>query len=308
MLTMKYQTQRDTGLKPRKEIKNRIQPLNTIVLNHSQQIFQTVTIIFCLVVVILIDLLRLATGSEFALSLFFLIPIVIACWYVSIRTGIFLAIISATSWLMADCILEGYNTFWVPIVNECLRLIVFIFVIFVLEKLKIALVNQKHLSETDALTGLLNRRGFGERANNELNRFRRTKRPFSLVYFDIDNFKKINDQKGHKAGDQLLAQVGTILKTKIRSIDTVARLGGDEFILLLVDTHADKAFRLVEKLQGLLKNQIAKTFEKITFSFGITTSRSDSQDIDELVSQADEAMYLAKKNGKNRITYHIPSD
>jgi diguanylate cyclase (GGDEF)-like protein len=85
-------------------------------------------------------------------------------------------------------------------------------------------------------------------------------------------------------------------------------LGGDEFILLLVDTHADKAVRLVEKLQRLLKNQTAKTFEKITFSFGITTSRNDNQDINELVSQADEAMYLAKKKGKNRITYHIPSD
>ena len=160
------------------------------------------------------------------------------------------------------------------------------------------------LATTDPLTGLSNRRSFLENGRREFETFRRYKRPLSLLMLDIDHFKQVNDTHGHSAGDQVLvALAGTVHKV-LRTIDLCGRFGGEEFVCLLPDTPADKAFGVAERLRMALEEravEIPSGVLHFTVSIGVATSGPDSASLDELIHQADEAMYQAKQAGRNRV-------
>lgn len=162
----------------------------------------------------------------------------------------------------------------------------------------------------DALTGLANRWYFYQRGQEIIGLIQRNKRTCSVIFLDIDNFKKVNDSNGHKVGDEVLIQLACILEKNIRISDVAARLGGEEFAILLPDTDAEGALLLCERLRRQVEVTpicVDGLTVQITISLGVasyhgSSSQAGYQDIlDKLIYQADEAMYQAKKEGRNRI-------
>ncbi|MDM8550179.1 GGDEF domain-containing protein [Desulfobacterales bacterium HSG2] len=153
---------------------------------------------------------------------------------------------------------------------------------------------------TDRLTGLHNRRKFDEMIKIEKERATRYNIPFSIVFIDIDHFKKINDTYGHDVGDQVLIEISSVLKSRIRITDWAFRWGGEEFILLLPVTSADKSLDLAERLRFIIENHSFPHGRQLTISAGVAQFRND-ESIDNLIKRADEALYRAKSGGRNKV-------
>jgi diguanylate cyclase (GGDEF)-like protein len=158
-------------------------------------------------------------------------------------------------------------------------------------------------AKTDPLTGLINRRAFIAMTDHEKKRFARSKKPFSLIMCDIDHFKWINDSMGHDTGDYILIELAKLLLNSLRAQDTLCRWGGEEFIILLPETDLTGGKNLAEKLRKIIE---AEKFHfnaqeiTVTMSFGITSCEKDIT-IYTYIKEADECMYMAKKNGRNRV-------
>ena len=158
---------------------------------------------------------------------------------------------------------------------------------------------------TDYLTGLNNRRSFIERTEIELYRKERYGREFSLIMFDIDYFKYINDKYGHNTGDLVLKEIANICRSVLREVDIVGRIGGEEFAILLPETDIVQATLVAERLRVSISN--GKVFptlnEEVKFaaSFGVTFTKDANKSINELLNQADNALYKAKNSGRNRV-------
>jgi diguanylate cyclase (GGDEF)-like protein len=163
----------------------------------------------------------------------------------------------------------------------------------------------KELSLTDDLTQLYNSRYLHLVLDRELSRSQRHHFEFSLIFIDLDNFKRINDENGHMAGSGLLKEFGDFLLKKIRVSDVGIRYGGDEFVLVLPQTSQENAFLFTSRLrEQLSEHQFLKDRGlkvKLTASFGISTYPADGQSIDELIAAADKAMYHVKRGNKNGV-------
>jgi diguanylate cyclase (GGDEF)-like protein len=159
---------------------------------------------------------------------------------------------------------------------------------------------------TDALTGLANRRQFYEVLGREYERAQRFGTPLSLILLDIDDFKQINDTRGHLAGDAVLLGVAASLAELIREIDLAARFGGEEFAILLPQTAQDGAAQLAERLRREIAARPIRfgpdEIEGITASFGVAAGPEDSMTQIDLIASADAALYQAKRDGKNHVT------
>lgn len=155
----------------------------------------------------------------------------------------------------------------------------------------------------DPLTGALNRKGLDEVLEREISAFRRKDAPLSIAMLDIDNFKKLNDALGHSAGDNALTHLANVARECMRPQDSLARYGGEEFVILLPDTQMEQGIEAMTRLQReLTKRFFLAGSEKvlITFSAGVAQLLSD-EDGKDAIRRADEAMYLAKRSGKNRV-------
>jgi len=159
------------------------------------------------------------------------------------------------------------------------------------------------LATTDSLTGLFNSRVFASRAQMEFANARRSRRPLSIMVIDIDNFKRRNDTYGHAAGDAALQTVGKILSGCVRLGDTAARLGGEEFALLLPDTKASGTVELAHRIRAWLAQQ-SQGHAPLTVSVGVSSLTEEIESWEQLLRRADDAMYEAKRSGKNRVVHH----
>ncbi|HEY0602615.1 MAG TPA: diguanylate cyclase [Herpetosiphonaceae bacterium] len=167
----------------------------------------------------------------------------------------------------------------------------------------------KQLAETDALTGLLNRRAFFSLADREMKRTQRHELPLAVVIFDVDRFKLINDTYGHAIGDQVLQSVAHVCLSLARDIDILARYGGEEFVLLVQDADAETAQHVAERLRvGIMQTEIPSDSGPITAtaSFGVAATSTPISDLAPLLQQADAALYEAKRTGRNRVIVHQP--
>ncbi len=162
-------------------------------------------------------------------------------------------------------------------------------------------------ARTDELTGISNRRDFLERVERDLARCYEQKQPFSLMMFDLDEFKQINDQYGHSVGDQILNIVSLSLKQNLRNGDLFARWGGEEFLLALPGTSKNQAYLLAEKLRRVLFNTPYPKNVHVTASFGVLEAQG-TESFQTLLDAADAAMYLAKKRGKNQVVIYDPDN
>lgn len=162
----------------------------------------------------------------------------------------------------------------------------------------------ERLAVTDGLTGLYNHRHFQERLGEEFQRVKRTPQPLSLMLLDIDHFKKINDVYGHPAGDTILTRLAMTLKKTLRGIDILARYGGEEFAAVLIGTSSGGTKKMAERLRSAVINNpffIDENELTITLSIGIATYPQDAATKEELIDKADQALYYAKKNGRNQV-------
>jgi diguanylate cyclase (GGDEF)-like protein/PAS domain S-box-containing protein len=157
------------------------------------------------------------------------------------------------------------------------------------------------LATTDFLTSLANRYWFEQKLRNEIDRVKRFYQPLSLVAFDLDNFKPVNDTYGHLAGDLVLKSVAKILHENVREIDTASRWGGDEFMLLLPNTTVDQSVKLAEKIQQFINEEMNKQKLSVTASFGVAELKKSETPM-RFTIRADNAMYESKKLGGNKIT------
>ncbi len=157
------------------------------------------------------------------------------------------------------------------------------------------------ISTVDPLTGAYNRRYFKGRMEEEIERAKRTGRPFSLIMFDIDKFKDINDNYGHEVGDLTLKKVARTVKDRIRKSDIFCRWGGEEFLILLPETTLDGAVKLAEDLRERISQIEIPGGERITASFGVTEYRPGDTPRDIRI-RVDSLLYRSKASGRNRIT------
>ncbi|MEP9374076.1 diguanylate cyclase [Mesorhizobium sp. KR1-2] len=161
----------------------------------------------------------------------------------------------------------------------------------------------KTLSETDGLTGLLNRRTIDGVGTKALSEAARTREPVALLMFDIDHFKLVNDTFGHGVGDLVLQRVAETVRAEVRSGDVVARFGGEEFTVLARSTSSDGGQRLAEKLRKALAEMVVspELELRITASFGVASWRPGTESWPALIAQADRHLYRAKHLGRNRV-------
>jgi len=161
----------------------------------------------------------------------------------------------------------------------------------------------RKLAVTDELTGLRNRRSFEERLVMEFSMARRRKRELSVLLIDVDNFKTINDRWGHATGDEVLRRLGMILRTTVRLPDLPARYGGEEFVVLLPESGEESAMGLARRVMQRVAAEDWEN-ETLTISVGMASMNESLESGFQLVELADEALYAAKRAGKNRVMVH----
>lgn len=173
---------------------------------------------------------------------------------------------------------------------------------------------QKHLfglAHFDQLTGLPNRTLLLDRLNQAISVANRTTRSISLLFIDLDGFKPVNDTYGHAIGDCLLKEVAARLLSCLREGDTAARLGGDEFVVILLESNVDRAVTVANRILQTLRTPYEfgkKTISSISASIGIAEYPIHARELDVLLTAADNAMYVAKKGGKDRFAVFTPTD
>lgn len=160
------------------------------------------------------------------------------------------------------------------------------------------------LASNDSLTNILNRRMFLELSEKELARYKRYDNDFSMLIMDIDHFKNINDTYGHLEGDKVLKELVRVISSRIRSSDIFGRIGGDEFGLLLLETSLEKVSNIAIQIRSACKAATIITDDnkeiKFTISIGLTETRKNDTNLDEIIRRADMALYKAKQAGKDK--------
>jgi diguanylate cyclase len=159
--------------------------------------------------------------------------------------------------------------------------------------------------QLDSLIGIHNRRAYELRMQEELQRFQRYNQTFSLVMFDVDHFKRVNDQYGHKTGDRCLTEIVNRIRPSLRKSDFLARYGGEEFVIILTGTPKENAHKLAEKLRVLIEKTCFVCQGQaipVTISLGVTEVRPDDLKPEDVFARVDEAMYTSKREGRNRVS------
>jgi len=164
----------------------------------------------------------------------------------------------------------------------------------------------RELSIRDPLTGIYNLRFYIERIGQEISRAKRYDTPLSMIYFDLDYFKKVNDQYGHPIGDKVLCKIAEQVKDSVRAHDVFARVGGEEFAILLPRSNVQDAAANAERIRQAIENltiNVNNTLAiSVTVSAGVTQWQNDEA-VAEFYKRADEKLYLAKQQGRNQVVY-----
>jgi len=249
------------------------------------------------------------TGREVSFAIFYLVPIGLITWYTGRQPGVLASVASALTWFFDEYTgtdLSRYPA--VPYWNAVGMLGFFLVVTYILTELKDAMEKEKKTARMDYLTGADNVGSFTEMVNDEIRRAERYGHPFSVAYFDLDDFKNINTTLGRSTGDELLRLVVKTIRSATRKADIVARLGGDEFAILMPETdhaHADAA---VAKVQGSLLKTMQVNNWPVTFSIGVVTFVTPPESVDALLGTVDAVMHGVKLSGKNEIRHEVVAE
>jgi len=241
------------------------------------------------------------TPPSARLGVLYIIPVLLVTWTEGLTWGIVFAVATtgfreATAWVQMPA--------ETPLVWRLANAGAYVAVLGVamagLQTLRRSQAQMARLIIQDPLTNVLNARAFADRLGQELDRNRRYPRPLALMYMDLDNFKVINDTHGHQTGDAVLRLVADAMRSSVRQADVVGRLGGDEFAVLMPETDAQLADAAAKRLIASLRN-VFKGTPNVTASIGVVSCTATDASTDDLLRRADQAMYDAKKSGKDRV-------
>ena len=278
-------------------------PLAVVLLEAVGRIRSMSVVLASLAALSLVGIGDYITGADISFSAFYLLPVVLSASSAGRRIGLPIAVTTSLLWFAAD--FHGrpqpYETLLVPIWNAGVRFLVFVLVVALLDALKASIVHERALSREDSLSGLPNSRAFYEVAELERRRLARSGEPLTLAYLDIDDFKLVNDNLGHSAGDEVLRATARTLQSAVRDVDLVGRLGGDEFAILLPNTPTDGADVVLGRLHEALQRDAAIHGWPIGYSIGSVTYTAAPASVDLMVSRSDRLMYEVKRAGKNAV-------
>ena len=172
---------------------------------------------------------------------------------------------------------------------------------YLLARIKILHETMSQMAYTDPLTHIYNRLHFGHFLDSEIDRVERYGNTFSIIFFDIDNFKEINDEYGHLVGDEVLEEITEVIRNANRSADIFARYGGEEFIIMTPATGIEGARQHAERLRTDIETHAFLNVGTLSCSFGVTEYKRGEDNVPSLIKRADSALYNAKAQGKNRV-------
>lgn len=243
--------------------------------------------------------LNVATPPEVKLGVVYLVPVLMATWFEGVGWASVVVAISIALRLRVE-LDQAQSTLFVAAVNQGSFAAVCGITVFAFQHIKGTHEALQNMAIRDPLTRVLNARAFEDRLTQELQRMRRYKRPVSLLYLDLDNFKVLNDSRGHQTGDAVLRLVADAMRQAVRQADVVGRLGGDEFAVLLPETDGTLADAAAVRLAAGLRGAFNGT-PSVTASIGVVSVLNAEVDADAVVGAADRAMYEAKRAGKDRV-------
>jgi diguanylate cyclase (GGDEF)-like protein len=244
---------------------------------------------------------RTGTAPEVRLGVLYVIPVLLIAWHDGLAWGIAFA--------LATCVLRlAVGIDQMPpatplvarLVNEAAYLAVVGVAVAGLSQLRRTQAQLRQLATHDQLTDVLNVRAFSDELGQELGRNRRYGRPLALIYLDLDDFKRVNDAHGHATGDAVLRLVADAMRAAVRQADVVGRLGGDEFAVLMPETDGAVANAAATRLASNIRSVFRGT-PSVTASIGVVSWTGTDADTDDLLRKADQAMYEAKRAGKDRV-------
>lgn len=254
-----------------------------------------------LLTVLVLGLFRVWTNAEYALAAIVIIPVVLVAWEGGIRQGTVAAFIAASMWVVSDLnTQEGSSAAGVSIVNGIVRLLTYSFVAYLVARVRTLLRQQSELAMRDPLTGLMNRRAFLEAGAAESSRSQRYGHSVAVIFLDLDNFKKLNDNHGHDTGDAALKAVADEVRRVLRVTDSAARLGGDEFAFILPQVDKGSADVAGRKVAAAVAAALAP-FPPVTASIGIAWFEQANGPFSVMLKETDSLMYAVKREGKSGI-------
>jgi diguanylate cyclase (GGDEF)-like protein len=281
-----------------------IQRLELPLLSSARKIHLTIG---CLFFVGAIALLDYGTGPYLSFGAFYLIPVAACAWWGGLPHGLLLTVATTLAW----CFVDGVENVSMPpaagVWNGIVRFCTLAWVTSLLCRLHASMGREHRLARTDPLTGAANGRHFYETTAEEGERNRLAATPLTLAYFDLDDFKHVNDRLGHATGDEVLRLFTSTIHLQLREEGLLARLGGDEFALLLPAAAPDKAAEIIDRLHQKLSHEMSGRGWPVTVSIGSVTFLRPTADVDRMIQYADKLMYSAKKKGKRRVEYNVVS-
>ncbi|HOW52171.1 MAG TPA: GGDEF domain-containing protein [bacterium] len=265
---------------------------------------ESTVIVYAVLLLSAIALLDHLTGYEIAFSVFYVAPVTLAAWRAKRSIVLLICLLSSTVWGMVDYTSgHEYSNNLILLWNSIVRLFFFVIIALLLANLREKMRMLDRLARTDPLTGALNGRAFLELAGREIEQARRYGGSFTLLFIDLDNFKRVNDTCGHAAGDDLIRAVVESLRGSLRATDIIGRIGGDEFAVWLSHSAGGEARETVQRLQRAVAEAVSRVGCPTTMSIGAVSVPRIRPDLtpDILLKKADELMYRVKNDSKNGL-------
>ena len=242
-----------------------------------------------------------AAPPAMRVGLFYLVPVVGVTWYAGLPWGVAFTALGAVLRMLVELQQQAPpTTLPIALLNQVWFVSVAGLAQAAFHSLRRNETLLRDLATHDSLTRVLNARTFQERLTTELGRNRRYNRPMALLYLDLDDFKAVNDTHGHHTGDAVLRVVADAIRRAVRQADVVGRLGGDEFAVLMPETDGAVARAAAERLAANVAAVLDGT-PAVTASIGLLSCGGSGADADSVLRRVDQAMYEAKRAGKNRI-------
>lgn len=256
----------------------------------------------CVSAIFLLGKLRTVTDADFTFASLVILPVLVIAWIGGKRNGLLVAVLAVAMWAIADIVSERqFSTQWIPWANAVTRLMTYSLVALLAAQVRLQFEREHEHATRDALTGLKNRRAFLEAGTAEVERSKRYEHPLAVIFLDLDDFKQLNDTKGHDAGDAALQATARAMLSALRSSDRVARLGGDEFAVLLPETGYDAAVGAGRKI-FIAVNTALEDFPPVKASIGVAWFGEADRLFPAMLKAADELMYEVKESGKNAMS------
>ena len=255
-------------------------------------------------VIALLGLIRTSTDAEFAFASLVIVPILLVAWFGGLGQGAVASLLGAGLWVITDfgsALQVGRE--WVPVVNGLTRLATYLLVAYLASAVRNLVAREAERATRDPLTGLLNHHAFHDVGAAEVRRAGRYGHHLAVAFIDLDDFKVLNDTRGHRTGDDALVAAARALRRAVRDSDVVARLGGDEFALLFPELSREAASAAAHRLGVALEGALAE-YSPVSASIGVAWFEDATTGFAELVNRADELMYEAKREGKGVVFAH----